>query len=265
MTQQKKLKKSIRARSEKTGESYTSARRQILLARGKQAETAPEIPEIPETPEITTAVPAPADPPPTRAAASTKGGISEKSVLKKTGHGLDHWFAVLDAFGAATKGHTATAAHLYDAHGVPGWHSQGITVAYERARGLRQVNQSCTGTFQVSVTKTVPATVAEVADALKSAERRADWLAGADPGLAQALDAAFTGEKPREVKTKANGDQAWLRFRWDGRTVEIRIMAKPKGASVVADNQDLADGEQVEERRATWRTALEGLQRHLGG
>ncbi|HEX7779978.1 MAG TPA: hypothetical protein VF424_12085 [Vicinamibacterales bacterium] len=59
----------------------------------------------------------------------------------KTGRGLDHWFEVLDRFGAVEKGHTAAARHLYDAHGVDGWYAQGITVAYERARGVRGVNQ----------------------------------------------------------------------------------------------------------------------------
>jgi hypothetical protein len=240
MTQQKKLKKAIRARSEKTGESYTSARRQVLLAREKPA-------EVPEPP------PAPKPP--------AKGGISNESVLKKTGHDLDYWFGVLDAFGAATLGHTAAAAHLYNEHGVPGWHAQGITVAYERARGLRKVNQACDGKYQVSVSKTVPATVAEVVDALESAGRRAAWLQGADPGLFRALEAAFTGAKPREVKTKGS-DLAWLRFPWDG-TVEIRITGKPRGASVVASNENLADPDLVEQRRAQWRVALEGLQRHL--
>lgn len=238
MTLQKKLKKAIRARSEKTGESYTAARRQVLLARDK-----------PEEP------PAPAPKPP------AKRQLSEKSVIEKTGHGFEHWFGVLDAF--AGKGHTDAAAHLYEAHGIPGWYAQGITVAWERERGLRQVNQSCTGKFQVSVSKTVRATVAEVADALRSPGRRADWLADADPGLVQALDAAFSGDKPREVKFK--GDYAWLRFRWDGNTVEIRITGKPTGASVVADNGDLPDPGLVEQRRAQWRTALEGLQRHLAG
>jgi len=239
MTQQKKLKKAIRARSEKTGESYTAARRQVLLAR--------------EEP------PAPAPPPPAPKPPA-KGGITEESVVKKTGHGLDHWFGVLDAFGGMTQGHTAMAAHLYKEHGIPGWHSQGITVAYERARGLREANQACTGKFQVTVSKTVPATVAEVVAALKTTA----WLQDADPGLAQALQAAFTGDKPREIKTKGS-DYAWLRFPWDGRTVEIRITGKPTGASVVADNKDLPDPAWVEQRRAQWRTALEGLQRHLIG
>jgi Domain of unknown function (DUF4287) len=263
MTLQKKLKKSIRTRSQKTGESYTAARRQVLLARDKTAEVPAPFP-VPETLNVLPAPETTPKPRAPRAKPSTKGEVTDESARKKTGHGLDHWFAVMDAFGAAAKGHTATAAHLYEEHGVPGWHAQGITVAYERAHGLRELNQSCTGTFQVSVSKTVPATVAEVIDALKSAERRAAWLRDADPELVQAFDAAFTGDKPREVKTKGS-DYAWLRFPW-GRTVEIRITGKPKGgASVVADNGDLASPEQVEQRRAQWRVALTGLQRHLGG
>jgi hypothetical protein len=260
MTQLKKLKKSIRSRSEKTGESYTSARRQVLLALDKKAETA----EPPAAVAPIAAVPAPpASPPPVRKAAASKGSVSDEAARKKTGFGHDHWFAVLDTFGAAAKGHTAAATHLYEQHGIPGWHAQGITVAYERARGLREMNQSCTGTFQVNVSKTVPASVAAVIEALQSTGQRADWLEGADPGLAQALDTAFTGDKPREVKTKGS-DYAWLRFPWDGGKVEIRITGKPKGASVVADNSNLASPEQVEQRRAQWRVALEGLHRYLG-
>ena len=106
--------------------------------------------------------------------------------------------------------------------------------------------------------------VAEVIDALRSSERRAEWLQDADPALAQALDDAFTGDKPREVKTKGSG-YAWLRFPWDGHTVEIRITGKPKGASVAADNSDLPSPDLVEQRRAQWKVALAGLHRHLGG
>lgn len=264
MTQEKKLKKAVRARSQKTGESYTSARRQVLLARDKEAEASHiAVPPAPDTTGVPS-TPAPQPPPPVPAAKTTRGEVSDASARKKTGHGLDHWFAVLDAFGAAEKGHTAAASHLSSDHGVPGWHAQGITVAYERARGLRDMNQSCAGDFQVSVSKTVPATVAEVVQAFQSSEQRADWLAEADPGLVQALAAAFDGSKPREVKRKGS-DYAWFRFPWEPGKVEIRITGKPRGASVAADNTALAGAEEVEERRARWRAALEALRRHLGG
>lgn len=264
MTLQKKLKKVIRARSEKTGESYSAARRQVLSARARKAGEAK--PPEPETPAIVVPPAVAPEPPPAAPAAVslTKGAVTDEVARKRTGHGLDHWFAVLDAFGAAEKGHTAAAAHLYEAHGVPGWHAQGITVAYERARGLRELNQGSGGSFQVSVSKTVPVAVAEVVDALRRPERRAAWLAGAAPELIQAVEAAFTGPKPRQVKTRGD-DYAWFRFPWDGATVVIYINAKPKGATVAAQSTALAGPGQVEERRAQWRVALAGLRRHLGG
>lgn len=257
MTDQKKLKRVVRARSAKTGESYTAARRQVLAARSKPSTSAAE-PAPAKKPAL---VAAPAPTPPTT---TKSGALTDKSAREKTGHGLDHWFAVLDAFGAAEKGHTGAADHLYTVHGVPGWHAQGITVAYERARGLRQVNQSCTGKFQVSVSKTVPVPVAEVVAALRDKRRRAAWTKGADPALVAALEAAFAGPKPREVKTKGS-DYAWLRFPWDGATVVIYIYGKPKGASVVADTGNLPEPGLVEVRRAQWKVALNGLLRHLSG
>jgi hypothetical protein len=251
MTQQKKLKKAIRARSRKTGESYTAARRHIV--RGTDRTTA-TVATAPKTPPV---------PAPGRRSARTDARKGEAGVIKKTGHGYDHWFAVLDAFGAAAKGHTASAAHLYREHGVPGWHCQMVTVEYERERGLRAMNQSCAGDFQVNVSKVVPVSVAEVVDAVRSSRRRAQWLKTADAALARALEAALSGPKARDVKVRSSA-LAGLRYPWDDGRVEIYIAGKPNGrTSVVASMTKLAGPEQVEERRAQWRAALEGLKGHL--
>lgn len=245
MTQAKKLKRAIRARSRKTGESYTAARRHLV----KDAPRA-------GTPKAA-ATPAP------RPVKSPRGQVTDAVALGRTGHGLAHWFAVLDAFGAAAKGHTAAARHLYDDHGVPGWYSQGITVAYERERGLRAMNQTCTGMFEVSVSRTVPASVVEAAEAIGNAARRRVWLRGADRALAAALNAAFTGDKPRGVRIK-NPKNANLRYRWDETAVEISILAKPNGGcSVVASSTKLRDGEQVEQRRTQWKPVLDALKAYL--
>lgn len=242
MTQAKKLKKAIRARARKTGESYTVARRHILHKRAAQR---------------------PAPPAKTKAATS-RGGMSDAAIRRKTGHGLDHWFAVLDAFDPKAKSHTDRARHLHTEHGVPDWYCQGVTVAWERAKGLRVTNQSCAGTFQVNVSKAVPASVRDVADAIGDAQRRALWLSSADPALRRAVDAAFSGAKPRAIDMKTPL-YARLRFPWDGATVEIRITGKAKGGTttVVADNSNLPDHALVELRRAQWKAALEALKKHL--
>jgi hypothetical protein len=240
MTQAKKLKKIIRQRARKTGERYAAARHQVL--RGRKA--APPSPP-----------PAPVKP--------ARGALGDAATLKRTGHNLAHWFGVLDAFGARDKDHTASARHLAAAHGVPGWHAQGITVAYERAHGLRAANQACDGRFNVSVSRVVPAAVPEIARALREREDRSAWLHGADPRLARALEAALEGPKPRTVKVR-EARAATLRYPWDGTTVEFRITAKPKGgASVVVDHMNLASPRDVESSRASWKVALDGLKRHL--
>jgi hypothetical protein len=247
MTRSRKLKKIIRQRARKTGERYTAARRQVLLAReGRKAEARPAAAKK-TAPRL----------------GATSGALSAAAALARTGQTLDHWFAVLDTFGAAAKGHTAAVRHLAEVHGVPGWHAQGLTVAYERSRGVRVTNQSCDGTFQVSVSRVVAGSVEDVARALTVPAQRARWLRGADAVLVRALEAAFAGPKRRTVKMK-DARNARLRYPWDGSTVEIRITGKPKGgASVVADNINLAGPEEVERRRAAWKVALDGLREHL--
>jgi len=252
MTQKKKLKRAIRARARKTGESYAAARRHVVHSRPKAA---PPAGVAPPTSVAKTAA--------SRPGVTPRARKGEAGVLKKTGHGYDHWFAVLDAFGAPGKGHTASAAHLYNDHGVPGWHCQMITVEYERARGLRAMNQSCAGDFQVNVSKVIPVSMAEVVEALGSARRRAAWLGGVDADLARALDAALRGPDARQVKMHKNG-VAGLRYPWDTGRVEIYVTPKPNGrTSVVASMTKLTGTEQVEERRAQWKTALEGLKGYL--
>jgi hypothetical protein len=263
MTEAKKLKQAIRARSRKTGESYTAARRQVL---GRRKTVAPNA----VSREVARPSSRPASVGSAKSVVSAKStpyrlAIGDAAIVKKTGHGYDHWFAVLDAFEAKTKGHSPAVTHLHEDHGVPGWHCQMITVAYERARGLRAVNQSCAGDFQVSVSKTVPASVSEVVGAFDDASRRASWLRAADDGLARALSAALTGPTGKRVKVK-DAKNARLRYAWNDTSVEIRIAATPKGgASVVADNTKLASASAVAERRALWRIALESLKAHVSG
>jgi hypothetical protein len=248
MTQQKKLKRAIRARARKTGESYAAARRQVVQAGRKVG--------LP----VAAARPVASAP---RPAAPSRPRSGEAGVFRKTGHGYDHWFAVLDTFGAPRKGHTASAAHLHREHGVPGWHSQMITVAYERERGLRVPNQSAAGDFQVNVSKSIPVPLTEVVDALTSPRRRSAWLRGADPALGRALRAAVAGPQARPIKVR-DARLATLRYPWDRGRVQIYIEGRANGrTNVVASMTKLAGPAEVEQRRAQWRRALEGLKAHL--
>ena len=47
--------------------------------------------------------------------------ISDESVKSKTGKGWAEWFAILDAWSARDKGHTATSKHLREGtESIPG-------------------------------------------------------------------------------------------------------------------------------------------------
>ncbi|HEX2312842.1 MAG TPA: DUF4287 domain-containing protein [Thermomonospora sp.] len=152
MTRQKSFKSRVRARMDKTGESYTAARRNLL----------PRTPE-PEAPEGVR---------PTR--------ISEESVRQRTGRGWDEWFALLDAWGADRRTHTEIARWLVEEHQVGGWSAQSIAVAYEQARGMRVPGQRGDGFFRAGASKTIAAPVERLYEAFTDPEVRERWLPGAD-------------------------------------------------------------------------------------
>jgi hypothetical protein len=251
MTRARALKQVIRARAAKTGERYTTARRHVLTqlrwqtphaGRGA-APAAPEVNPVPLT---------------------VKGGLSDAKAREKTGHGLAHWFDVLDRFGGVARGHTALARHLAGDHGVPGWHAQGITVAYERARGARTVNQRCDGEFEVSVSKVIAAPARDVIATLGNVRSRRHWTAGVDADLAQGLTDALDAPRSKGIVVRPDG-QGRFRYKWDGTTVQISFLPKPGDkVSVVVTNSKLANAAAVEQRRALWRAALDAVARSLG-
>ncbi len=93
MTKDKDLKRLIRARMEKTGESYTSARANLLAA-------AP--PPLPDDYE-------------------KLAGMSDAAVSKATGKTWVEWTEILDRVRAAEMEHRAIADFVYANHEISGW------------------------------------------------------------------------------------------------------------------------------------------------
>lgn len=250
MTRARALKHAIRSRAAKTGERYTTARRHVLENRLATTKTS-----------LRTSLEGASKP----ASGESRSTMSEARFRQKTGHGLDHWFAVLDRFGAVQKGHTAAARYLQEEHGVSGWDAQSLTVSYERARGIRAPNQRLDGKYEVSVSKVVAADTNAVIAAFKEARRRRRWAQGLDPDLVAALKAALAATSSRGFVVKPNG-QATLRYKWGGTSVDVYVIPKAGGkSSVVASSARLPAAEMVNERRAQWRKALGSLAAYLAG
>lgn len=264
MTRARSLKQTIRARAAKTGERYTAARRHVL------AQLAANPPEPNRRasqlfPAEAIAAPAQLEGPRASAAPPTKGGVTDEKAREKTGHGLDHWFALLDRFGGIDKGHSALARHLHDDHGVPGWYAQGITVGYERARGARALNQRMSGDYEVSVTKMVNGDTEAVVRAFTASRQRAKWLSAADPGLSAALTTALKAKSSKGFIVRDDG-MGRYRYKWGTTTVQFYLIPKGEGrTSVVVTHLKLADAEAVEKSRVAWRAALASLAGVLGG
>ena len=190
--------------------------------------------------------------------------MSDAALLKKTGHDLAHWFGVLDRFGAVEKGHTAAARHLYEAHGVDGWYAQGITVAYERERGVRGVNQRCDGAFEVSVSKVMNATTKQVVKAFSDARTRAKWINEAD---AEAGGRACEGRCRQEVEGLRGRPDGLARFRykWDDTIVQLYMTPKSKEkiSRGGARTPSCRPATRWSVHRGQWKTALGLLADHF--
>lgn len=148
MTKDKDFKRVIRARMEKTGESYTAARAHLL------ATTPPPLPD--EYEKLT--------------------GMSDEAVAKATGKTWPEWAAALDAAKASEWGHPAIAKHLRSEHGVGSWWAQSVTVGYERLRGLRDVGQRRGGGYDVNKSKTIGVPIDALWNAFEDPEVRGAWL-----------------------------------------------------------------------------------------
>src|SRR3712207_4444661 len=126
MTEHRSFKRLVRARMEKTGESYTTAR--AVLLRAEPADASYVLP------------------------------TSDDAIRERTGRGWEEWFDTLDASGAAERSHRDIARWVAGELGIDplAWNAQAVTAAYERARRGRQIGQRADG-FAATVTRTIGA------------------------------------------------------------------------------------------------------------
>lgn len=227
MTTQKTFKRRVRARAAKTGESYTAARTQLL-----RHSEAPDEPPQPEPIEV-----------------RQLAGVSDDAIVRGSGRPLAEWLELLDAWGAPDRRHADIAAWLQAEHAVPGWYAQTITVAYERARGMRAKHQNAGG-FAIGARRTVRTDVATAIEAFTDASLRDRWL----PDVSM---------RPR--RTTSTGA---ARFDWadpPSRLVVGVAETAPGKVQVAVSHERLPDSETAERVKSMWRGRLAALKQLLEG
>jgi hypothetical protein len=149
MTENKDLKRIVRARMTKTGESYTAARAHIA--------------KTPRPIEY-----------------AKLAGMSSAVIQEKTGCTWEKWVKSLDYHGAEKMSHRDIAKLVSEKYKVPSWWTQTVTVGYERIKELRARGQRRDGTFEAGKSRTFNVPVQTLYDAWADARMRKRWLDGAE-------------------------------------------------------------------------------------
>ena len=227
MTKQKSFKDRVRSHMEKTGESYTSARRQLVA----KAETEARKRRTPQT------------------VAGIRARTGEDVVRSSTGRTYDEWFKVLDKLGAKDRKHGEIARWLREEHDLDGWWAQSITGAYEQERGIRAPGQMADGTYTANASKTVDVPVAPLFQAFRNERMRERWLG--DVGL-----------KVRTVRPGKSLTAAWE----DATRITVAFIPKGEQKSQVAvAHEKSPDAQRTDELKAFWRERLNHLKKVLEG
>ncbi len=151
MPTNKDFKRLVRGRMQKTGESYSTARAQ-LVKRAKP-DTKPRVDY-----------------------AKLAGMMSDAALKAKTGCTWERWVHALDRVKAHMWPHRRIAEYVHAKYRTPDWWSQTVTVGYERIKGLRAIGQRRDGGFETSKSKTFAVPLAHLYRAFSDARTRARWL-----------------------------------------------------------------------------------------
>ncbi len=223
MPKNKDLKRLIRARMQKTGESYTTARLHTLDKKSKEVSRAPATERRPDYAAV--------------------AGMSDEALKKATGCTWERWVVALDHVHATEMSHREIAAFIREKYKTPGWWAQMVTVGYERIRGLRDMGQRRGGDYEMTKSKTLGVTLRRLYAAFSSPRARARWL----PGVKLTVRTAT----PEKV----------MRLRWDdGTAVDVFFIARGKEKTQVAvQHRKLPTKSDAERMKAFWAERLEAL------
>lgn len=223
MPAQKDFKRLVRARMAKTGESYTSARSQLL----RKPAPSPTQPEPADYPRL--------------------AGMSDEAVRQQTGCTWEKWVYALDRHGAARLPHKDIAQLIHEKYRIDGWWAQTVTVGYERIKGLRDRGQRRGGKYEGSKSRTFAVPVGSLYRAFETARSRKPWLG--DFGIS-----VRTATRDKSMRwTWPDGTLVQVYFTAKG----------PSRCSVAIQHTGLPDRAAVDRVKQEWSDRLDALGAHL--
>ena len=174
-------------------------------------------------------------------------GVSSDAVARRTGKSWAEWFALLDAAGGPELDHKGIVAVLAQRHGVGPWWQQMVTVAYEKARGMREHQESDEG-YQAAVIKTLELPLAKLYRLWAEPSERNKWLA----------DDRFSIHKATASKS--------IRARWGRGVSRIDVDFCEKGPSksqVTVQHNRIETSDAAEQMKAYWAKKIVALEAFL--
>ena len=216
----KDLKRLVRARMKKTGESYTAARAQILN-KTTNVRLKPDATNVRDYAKL--------------------AGMSDAKLKDATGCTWERWVKTLDKAGAAKMSHREIAKTVAFFK-TPSWWTQMVTVGYERIRGLREKGQQRGGGFRTTKSRTIGIPLGDVYEAFSDPALRKRWLPG---------DAVIKSASP-----KKRVRLAWK----DGSSAIVGFYARGESKSLVAvEHGDFPDKATADAMKAKWSELLDRL------
>lgn len=209
---------------DKTGESYATARRQLIEKSEAEARK--------------------------RRTPRTISGArrSDESVRNNTGRTWDEWFRLLDKWGAKDKKHPQIVRWLAEKHGVDGWWAQSVTVTYEQERGMRAPGQRADGTYSVSASKTVDVPLKKLFKAFQDERVRERWL----------------GDFELTIRTARPDKSVTAGWEDGTTRLAVWFVAKNNEKSQIAlAHEKIANAQQADELKAFWRERMNELKKLL--
>ena len=220
MPTNKNFKRLVRARMQKTGEAYTTARRQLLQGQQRQ----PASPPQPDYAKL--------------------AGMTNATIEARTGRTWEQWVSVLDPVGAHDWPHGKITKYLHETYAVSDWWTQTVTVGYERIKGLRAIGQRRGGAYEASKSKVFAVPLGRLYRAFNDARTRRRWLGGVKFTIRTAIP-----EKSMRV-TWPDGTSVELYF----------IVKGPAKSQVAVQHVKLADKASADRMKAFWAERLGALE-----